>query len=234
MMMMMMIMIMIKWSSRWNENWQENPKLSEKTYSSATLSTTNPTRTDLGSNLGRRGGGGSQWLTAWAMTRPVTKSIYLSIYLCTIIPAAPTWSIGHQWKTSFHFSFLILDNRKDSLDGDSARRKATNYTGQQTQNKLRQTTMPWVGFEPIIPTFERAKTFHALDRAATVIDKEFIGTTKLLHTNCDGSVSEVNDYFLNDRHSISDKRRSSHRHSSQSAPWLTRPPIQWVTRVLRT
>jgi hypothetical protein len=29
--------------------------------------------------------------------------------------------------------------------------------------------MPRVGFEPTIPAFERAKTVHALDRAATVI-----------------------------------------------------------------
>jgi hypothetical protein len=29
--------------------------------------------------------------------------------------------------------------------------------------------MPWVGFEPTIPVFERAKTFHALDRVATEI-----------------------------------------------------------------
>jgi hypothetical protein len=29
--------------------------------------------------------------------------------------------------------------------------------------------MPRVGFEPMIPVFERAKTVHALDRAATVI-----------------------------------------------------------------
>jgi hypothetical protein len=29
--------------------------------------------------------------------------------------------------------------------------------------------MPSVGFEPTIPAFERAKTVHALDRAATVI-----------------------------------------------------------------
>jgi hypothetical protein len=28
--------------------------------------------------------------------------------------------------------------------------------------------MPWVEFEPMIPAFERAKTVHALDRAATV------------------------------------------------------------------
>jgi hypothetical protein len=29
--------------------------------------------------------------------------------------------------------------------------------------------MPEVGFKPTIPVFERAKTVHALDRAATVI-----------------------------------------------------------------
>jgi hypothetical protein len=29
--------------------------------------------------------------------------------------------------------------------------------------------MPWVGFEPTIPEFEREKMVHALDRAATVI-----------------------------------------------------------------
>jgi hypothetical protein len=29
--------------------------------------------------------------------------------------------------------------------------------------------MPWVGFETPIPVFERAKTIHASDRAATVI-----------------------------------------------------------------
>jgi hypothetical protein len=35
--------------------------------------------------------------------------------------------------------------------------------------------MPRVGFEPTIPAFERAKTVHALDGAATVI-----GSTNLL------------------------------------------------------
>jgi hypothetical protein len=29
--------------------------------------------------------------------------------------------------------------------------------------------MPRVGFEPMIPMFEKAKTFHALHRAAAVI-----------------------------------------------------------------
>jgi hypothetical protein len=38
-----------------------------------------------------------------------------------------------------------------------------------TQNKRTQTLMPRVGFESTTPVFERAKTVHALDRAATVI-----------------------------------------------------------------
>jgi hypothetical protein len=39
----------------------------------------------------------------------------------------------------------------------------------QTYYKHTQTSMPRVRFEPTIPGFERAKTVHALDRAATVI-----------------------------------------------------------------
>jgi hypothetical protein len=30
--------------------------------------------------------------------------------------------------------------------------------------------MTWVGFEPTIPVFDRSKTVHALDFAATVLD----------------------------------------------------------------
>jgi hypothetical protein len=39
----------------------------------------------------------------------------------------------------------------------------------QKHNKRTQTSTPQVGFEPMIPVFERTKTVHALDRAATVI-----------------------------------------------------------------
>jgi hypothetical protein len=42
----------------------------------------------------------------------------------------------------------------------------------QTQNKHTQTSMPRVGFEPKIPAFERAKTVHVFDCAATVIGFE--------------------------------------------------------------
>jgi hypothetical protein len=63
-------------------------------------------------------------------------------------------------KRVFHFSFL-----RQSVE--SAGRKAATYT--QTQNKRTQTSMAWVGFEPTILVFKREKTFHTLDRVATVI-----------------------------------------------------------------
>jgi hypothetical protein len=51
--------------------------------------------------------------------------------------------------------------------------------------------MPLAGFEPTIPVFKRAKTFHALDRAATVTGTNVIyhcqnpleSTSKSLHPN---------------------------------------------------
>jgi hypothetical protein len=39
----------------------------------------------------------------------------------------------------------------------------------QNNTQCTQTSMPLVAFEPTTPVFERAKTVHALDRAATVI-----------------------------------------------------------------
>jgi hypothetical protein len=48
--------------------------------------------------------------------------------------------------------------------------QAATFTNRTTQayNKRTQTYMPRVGFESTIPVFERAKTVHVLDRAATV------------------------------------------------------------------
>jgi hypothetical protein len=54
-------------------------------------------------------------------------------------------------------------------NSDEPCRKAATYTEQYKQKKRGQTSMPRVGFKPAIPMFERAKTFHALDRAATVM-----------------------------------------------------------------
>jgi hypothetical protein len=35
--------------------------------------------------------------------------------------------------------------------------------------------MPWAEFEPTIPALERAKTVHALDRAASMVGKIYVG-----------------------------------------------------------
>jgi hypothetical protein len=39
----------------------------------------------------------------------------------------------------------------------------------QTQNERTQTTMPPMGFEPMISVLDRAKAVHSLNRAATMI-----------------------------------------------------------------
>jgi hypothetical protein len=52
--------------------------------------------------------------------------------------------------------------------GNQSRGKAATYTQDNTSNKRTETSMLRVAFEPTIPSFERAKKVHALDRAATV------------------------------------------------------------------
>jgi hypothetical protein len=96
------------------------------------------------------------------------------------------------------FQFLDLyHSRWDSLDGGSASRKAPAHRTTQTQNKCKQTSMLQVGFKPTIPTFERAKTVHALDCATTVL-----GTIITSHLNCN-STSLASIFLHSDQLSIS-------------------------------
>jgi hypothetical protein len=69
------------------------------------------------------------------------------------------------------FSFLILYTvGRIPWTGDQpVARLLPTHRATQTRNKRTQTSVPWVGPEPTIPAFERAKTVHALGRAATVI-----------------------------------------------------------------
>jgi hypothetical protein len=62
----------------------------------------------------------------------------------------------------------IKTERKRTSNQTDARSLPTHRTT-QIQNKLTQTSMPQVGFEPTTPVFARAKTIHAVDLAATVI-----------------------------------------------------------------
>jgi hypothetical protein len=69
------------------------------------------------------------------------------------------------------FSFLIFytDGRTPWTGDQPVARPLPTRRTTQTQNKRTQASMPRMGFEPIAPVFERAKTIHALDRAANVI-----------------------------------------------------------------
>jgi hypothetical protein len=84
-------------------------------------------------------------------------SIYGSTDLCwALVPFSVSWS------------FYTICRTPWTGDQPVARPLPAHRTP-QTQNKCTHTSMPWVGFESTIPVFERAKTVHALDRAATVI-----------------------------------------------------------------
>jgi hypothetical protein len=66
----------------------------------------------------------------------------------------------------FQFPKLYVDGRAPWMSDQPVARPLPTHRTTQTQNKRTQTSMPWVGFEHTIPAFERAKTVHALDRAA--------------------------------------------------------------------
>jgi hypothetical protein len=55
--------------------------------------------------------------------------------------------------------------------------------------------MPRVEFEPTIPVFERAKTVHALDRAATVIGLLYSLGNNEVDINLDSKT-----YYIHRRH----------------------------------
>jgi hypothetical protein len=59
------------------------------------------------------------------------------VYISIFIPVAPTWSIGHPRKASFHFSFLIFRQSVGLLVWGISPLEGRYLT--QTQNKRRQT-----------------------------------------------------------------------------------------------
>jgi hypothetical protein len=96
------------------------------------------------------------------------SSIYLSICLSLYLwPYSPF--VGPQPL----FQLLNpIHSRYDSLDGGSASFKVSTYTQNNTSTEWTHTTsMPWAGFEPTTAAFEKAKTVHALDDAATVTSR---------------------------------------------------------------
>jgi hypothetical protein len=79
--------------------------------------------------------------------------------------------------------------------------------------------MPWVGFEPTIPAFERAKTVHALDSAADLCGRLVAFSTNWNPLKCkDLTVWNVEDSPLS-----SGKMRSVFvRRAQVGLPWTLR------------
>jgi hypothetical protein len=76
--------------------------------------------------------------------------------------------LGHRASVKRFISFQFLNLKtvgRTPWTGGSTNR---NVRQRQMQNKQRQISMPWVGFELMIPVCKRAKTVHVLDRVATV------------------------------------------------------------------
>jgi hypothetical protein len=102
------------------------------------------------------------------LNRRIDSYIYIYIYIFFFFCCHLGVHIWHSWNALFHFSFLIVGHSVGLLGlgiGPVARPVST-HTTVQAHIKSRQ-TMPLLGFEPTIPAFEKAKTVHALDRAAT-------------------------------------------------------------------
>jgi hypothetical protein len=90
-------------------------------------------------------------------------------------------SFGPWWP--FCVLILYAVGRTPWTGDQTVARPLSTHIETQIKNKLTQTSMPRVGFEPTIPVFGRAKTLHILDRAATVIIRPYsvtslIGRTK--------------------------------------------------------
>jgi hypothetical protein len=89
---------------------------------------------------------------------------YLSIYL-SVCGSTALVDLGH------FFSFLTYTQSVGFLGRriSPVLRSLPTHRTTQTRNKRTQTSVLRVWFELTIPTFKRAKTVHALDRAAIVI-----------------------------------------------------------------
>jgi hypothetical protein len=72
------------------------------------------------------------------------------------------------WTLAAFSVYLPTLGRPPGAGDQAVSRPVHIYGATQTQTKCTQKSIALVGFEPLIPAFERAKTVHALDLAATV------------------------------------------------------------------
>jgi hypothetical protein len=91
---------------------------------------------------------------------------YVYMYVCMHV-----WLYSTLLDLGRFFSFLILCTvgRTPWTGNQPVARPLPTHRITQKRNKRTQVSMPWMGYEPTIPEFERGNTVHALDCAATLI-----------------------------------------------------------------
>jgi hypothetical protein len=124
-------------------------------------------RTSFSKSLCPRGNGNHGYRQVEGQARLSTYLDY--VCLSIFIPVVSTWSMGHPWNAvSLQFLNHKTVGRTPWTEAQPVARPLPTHRT-QTQNIRRQTSMPWVGFEPTITVFERAKAFHSFNRAAALI-----------------------------------------------------------------
>jgi hypothetical protein len=105
------------------------------------------------------------WISTYiSICLPVYLSIYPSVCLSVCLSIYGSTVLLLELGRFFNFLILYTDGRTPWTGDQPVARPLPTHRTTQTQ-----TSIPWVGFEPTIPAFEREKTAHALDRAATVL-----------------------------------------------------------------
>jgi hypothetical protein len=117
--------------------------------------------------------GWTHWKVSKVNECLIYLSIYLSVYLSihlSIYGSTALVDLGRFFSFFIYTQLLWLLGR-----GISPSQGRYLHTEQhKKENKCIQTSMPRVRFEPKIPVFERSKTVHALECAATEIGECFI------------------------------------------------------------
>jgi hypothetical protein len=89
--------------------------------------------------------------------------------------------------------------------------------------------MPWMGFEPTIPVFELAKTFHALDRAATVIGTKYVNPNLISHSSTIlSSAGRSGNFFVTASCGSCNNSSVSLSRVMTSDPWFTQVPTSII------
>jgi hypothetical protein len=111
------------------------------------------------------------WPNSFLYPKDTKLSHEVTRYITFHRPSIFLWLYSPLLDPSSFFSFLILYTvgRTPWTENEPVARSLPTYRTTQTQNKCTQTSIPQVEFEPTNPAFQRAKIFHALDRAATLI-----------------------------------------------------------------